>query len=95
MNAPWVTIAAIAGLAILYILIPVAADTYRNFIRMQVVRCPEIQRLAEVDLDIGYAVRSALVGSPHARVIGCTRWPERKGCLAKCISENYRSGGAL
>jgi hypothetical protein len=94
MNAPWITIAVIAALAILYVVIPVAADTYRRFARRRVVTCPETQRLAEVHLDPAYAARSALVGTPRARVSGCTRWPERKGCSAHCTGD-LSTRGAL
>ena len=87
MNAPWIAIAAIVALAIFYILIPVAADAYRRFTLRRVVTCPETQRLAEIRLDPGYAARSTLVGAPKARVTGCTRWPERKGCPADCVGQ--------
>ena len=76
MTDALITIAAIATLAVIYILLPVAGDAYRRFVRQRVVTCPQNERLTEIHLDAGYAARSALVGAPKARVNGCTRWPE-------------------
>ncbi|HTM10101.1 MAG TPA: hypothetical protein VL754_17080 [Verrucomicrobiae bacterium] len=87
METPLLTITAIAAVGLLYVLLPVAADTYRRYGRRRVVTCPETHGLAEIRIDASYAARSALVGAPALRVNACTRWPERKGCPANCISE--------
>jgi hypothetical protein len=85
MTTPLITIAAILALGTLFVLIPVASDSYRRFRRRRVVTCPETKSFAEIQIDAGHAAVSSAFGEPRLKVDDCTRWPERKGCAEDCL----------
>jgi len=85
MTTPLITIAAILALGALFVLIPVASDSYRRFRRRRVVTCPETKASAEILIDARHAAGSSLFGNPRLRVNDCTRWPERQGCAEDCL----------
>lgn len=86
MTAPLITIAAILALGTLFVLLPVAWDSYRRFRRRRVVTCPETKAIAEIVVDARRAACSSLVGRPRLRVQDCTRWPRRQGCAQDCLA---------
>ena len=86
MNAPLITIAAILVLGTLYVLIPVALDTYQRFRRRRVVTCPETKAFAEVLIDAPRAARASLFGKLRLKVKDCSRWPDRKDCAENCLT---------
>ena len=67
MTTPLITIAAILALGTLFVLIPVASDSYRRFRRRRVVTCPETKSFAEIQIDAGYAAVSSAFGEPRAQ----------------------------
>lgn len=88
MNAPWITVSAIVGLAALYVFFPVIAHTFQRYGRKRVLRCPDATTLAEVNVDACRAAFSSALGRPLLRVRDCSLWPKRKGCRERCLSEN-------
>jgi hypothetical protein len=85
MSAPFLTLLAIAGVAILYVLVPIAADTFARYRKRRAVRCPETGLVADVQIDARHAARTAVSGSPELRVEDCSLWPGRKGCAETCV----------
>jgi hypothetical protein len=85
MTTPLITIAAILALGTLFVLIPVASDSYRRFRRRRVVTCPETKASAEILIDARHAACSSLFGNLRLRVKGCTRWPKREDCAQDCL----------
>jgi hypothetical protein len=85
MTTPLITIAAILALGTLFVLIPVASDSYRRFRRRRVVTCPETKAMAEILIDARHAACSSLFGNPRLRVNDCTRWPKREDCAQDCL----------
>jgi len=85
MDNALITIAAILALGTLFVLIPVASDSYRRFRRRRVVTCPETKAIAEILIDARHAACSSLFGNPRLRVKDCTRWPKREDCGQDCL----------
>lgn len=87
MVTPWITVAAILGLALIYVFFPLAAHTFQRYRKKTVLRCPEEMTLAEVNIDARHAAFSSTVGKPALRVSDCSLWPKRRGCRENCLSE--------
>ena len=85
MKIPLITMISVIALGVLYVLIPVAANTYRRFHRRRGLRCPETGGFAEVDIDAHHAARSSAFGRMRLRIKNCTLWPKRKGCAERCL----------
>lgn len=88
MITPWITVAAIVGLATIYVFFPVAAHTFQQYRKKRVLRCPEEATLAEVNVDARHAAFSSTLGRPVLRVRNCSLWPKRRGCRERCLSES-------
>lgn len=81
---PWVILPALAALAILYVLLPVALTTFSRYRRQQNLKCPETGKEAGLYFDAGRAAVSACYGRPALSVQNCSLWPERSGCAQAC-----------
>ena len=86
MGTPWIILAAIAALALAYVVVPVMADTFLSFRRGRTVRCPETGLMAQVSIDARRAMLTAVPGPATVRVAECSLWPERRGCAEKCVA---------
>jgi hypothetical protein len=93
MSAPWIVIAAIVGVGMLYVLLPVAADTFHRFRGRRSLRCPTTGEEAEVEVDARRAALGSIVGRLLLRVKGCSLWPERQGCAEECVKLPEVEGG--
>jgi hypothetical protein len=78
-------IGLVFGLGILYVLVPVVLDVYRQYRRSRTVLCPEEGREARIEFDARRAAISAAYGAPKLEIVGCSFWPERGGCAQSCI----------
>lgn len=85
MNTPWFLLAAIVGLAVLYVLLPVVVATFLRFRARQSLMCPETGRNAELIMDARRAALTSAFGQPRPRVKDCSLWPERRGCGLTCL----------
>jgi hypothetical protein len=83
---PWIVIAGIVAVAVVYVLLPVAADTFRRFRVPRILRCPETEKEAEVALDAPHAALTSAFGPPVLRVKNCSLWPEREDCPQDCLA---------
>jgi hypothetical protein len=63
----------------------IAVVTWRRTRGQRVVTCPEMRKLAAVELDTGHAVVTALWESADLRVKKCSRWPEHRKCDQGCL----------
>jgi hypothetical protein len=87
MDAPWITLAAIGALALVYVIVPIVADAFVRFRETRTVGCPETGLAAKVDMDARHAALTAVPGPPDARVTACSLWPARSGCEQKCVAQ--------
>ena len=86
MSAPWITLIAIAAVAVFYVLVPVAAEVFARYRRRRTVRCPETGTEAKVQVDAVLAALTAVPGPPDLRVEDCSFWPGRKDCAQTCMA---------
>jgi hypothetical protein len=87
MAAPLITIAAILGVALVYVLLPIVADVFVRVRGRRTVGCVETGLVAEVKLDARHAALTAIPGPPALRVKDCSLWPERAGCAQECVAQ--------
>lgn len=85
MGSPWILVAAILALGLLYVLVPVVADAFRRFRTRRMLRCPETGSEAEVGLDARKAALTSAFGRPLLRVKNCSLWPQREDCHQECL----------
>ena len=85
MSAPGIAVAAIIALAAVYVLVPVAADTFRRFRTRKSLICPETGQQVEVGIDARRAALTSAFGRALLRVKNCSLWPQRKECGRDCV----------
>ena len=82
----FVTLAAIAALAIVYVLVPIAMDVFSRYRARRQLRCPHTGLMADVELDARHAAFTAIPGPPDVRVRDCSLWPDERHCDQACAS---------
>ncbi len=87
MAAPWIVLAAIVGIGVLYVLVPVAGAVFVRFRAPQRLMCPETGTAATVGAAAGWAAVTALFRHPILRVKRCSLWPGRSGCQEGCLRD--------
>jgi hypothetical protein len=87
MTAPWFTFLAIIGLAILYVMVPIAADTFWRYRPKRTVHCPDEDKRARVQIDATLAAMTAVPGPPKLLVQRCSFWPDRADCAQRCTRD--------
>jgi len=85
MSAPWIVITSVIAVALLYILLPLVADTFFRFRGKKLLRCPVTGERAVVDVDARRAAITSAFGRVLLKARSCSLWPERKGCAQDCV----------
>jgi len=85
MQGPWILLAAIVAVGILYVVVPVAMDVFARYRGGRSLTCPETGAEVRIELDARHAALTAVPGPPRLRVADCTLWPGRGDCLQGCI----------
>ena len=80
-----IIVAAITALAVVYVLIPVAADTYLRYREKRLLRCPATGEEAAVGVDARRAALGSVFARTLLRVRSCSFWPEREQCRQDCL----------
>jgi hypothetical protein len=86
---PLMLIAGIVAMGLVFVVVPIGIDAYRQYRYRKVITCPQTHGLAEVSLNSGLAALGAAVGRPVIGVKSCSLWPQRKGCDENCVAENW------
>ncbi len=86
MSHPWIVLVAVLAVALLYVLMPLVADTFRRFRRPKVLTCPETGGKAEVGIDASRAALTSAFGQPFLRAKSCSLWPEKEQCKQECLT---------
>ena len=86
MNDPWIVLASIVGVSIVYVLLPVVVGAFLRFRGRRQLSCPETGRTAAVGVDAGWAAITSAFRHPLLRVESCSLWPERQGCGQNCLA---------
>ena len=86
MEHPLVVIGAIAAVALLYVVLPVAVGGVARFRRGVHVVCPETGQPLDVNVTTLSSAAWSFRGTGSLRVAICPRWPERQSCDQNCVS---------
>jgi hypothetical protein len=86
MSYPWIVVLAVVALGVLYVLMPLVADTFRRFRSPRMLSCPETGGKAEVGIDASRAALTSTFGQPLLRVERCSLWPEKEQCKQECLT---------
>ena len=81
---PWIVLIAIIGLAVAYVLLPVALTTLSLYRRLRLLRCPETGAECWVGFDAARAALSSCFGRPRLAVRSCSLWPLAGRCSEAC-----------
>jgi hypothetical protein len=87
MTAPLMTFLAIVAVGLLYVIVPIVADTFFRFRHKRIVQCPEEGKPARVLFDATLAALTAVPGPPKLRVDRCSFWPDRADCAQRCARD--------
>lgn len=90
MNMPLLTVVLVFTVGAIYVLFPLALDAFLQFRKPRTVTCPESNNAASVRFDAGRAAATAVLGATELRMVGCSRWPERRNCEQKCARQVAR-----
>lgn len=85
MANPWMLIAAVVGIGLVYVLAPHVGHTYARFKARRALKCPETGKPVQVGVDAGHAAMTSAFGEPALRVKECTLWPEKSNCSQACV----------
>lgn len=72
---------------VLAVYVGIAIATWRRYHGRRVVVCPQTKRPADVTLDLGHAMATAVWDRADLRVATCSDWPDRRGCSEACIAQ--------
>jgi hypothetical protein len=87
MTTPLIVIAAVAGVGLFYVVVPMVLDAYRRYMGIHLVTCPETRQGAKVEVNAGQAALLEAIGRHEPRVRHCSRWPERHDCGQECVRQ--------
>lgn len=85
MSAPWMVLAAIVAVGLVYVLLPTVFEAFLRFRGKRQLSCPETGTEAEVGVDARLAALTEPFRPPLLRVRSCSFWPERDGCARTCV----------
>jgi hypothetical protein len=91
MEHPFLVLAAIAALGLMYVVFPVVLQTFLHYRKGRSLACPEEGRTATVIIDAKTAARTAAVGTPRLQVLNCSFWPQKCGCRQGCLAHALRA----
>lgn len=86
MDHPFLLLAAIAALGLVYVIVPLVLETFTRFRKPRMVNCPEDGRLSTIQIDAKSAAMTAVTGHSKLLVKGCSLWPQRSGCAKNCLT---------
>ena len=90
MSAPWIVLAAIVALAMVYVLLPVVGGVFIRYRRTRGLTCPGTGADAKVRVDARWAALTAAFRHPVLRVKTCSLWPKRSDCQQNCLDSPER-----
>ena len=90
-----VVLLALVGVAVVFVLAPVAGAVYTYYRGPKVVRCPETCRAALIRVNAVRASLDAVTGNPGAIVTSCSLWPRRRQCAQGCVAGVLRPFGVV
>ena len=86
MHPMVMTLMALAGVALAFVILPVGSDAYLRYRDARRVRCPKAGCEAEIGIAAWHAAVTAVPGPPRLHVARCSLWPGREGCAEACVA---------
>ena len=86
MTTPRMMILMIMAIALVYVVLPVALDTFARFRGRRRVICPDTGTAAEIEIDAWHAAVTAFPGPPRLRVARCTGRVATATCGEECLT---------
>ncbi len=65
----------------------IVVRAYLRFRGTRVVKCPETDKPAAVEVDATHFALRTPLGEPGLRLKDCSHWPERQGCGKRCLKQ--------
>ena len=67
--------------------LPLAATlhTYYENRGRKAVKCPDTDQTADIEMDHGFALKTAMRGQERSRVQSCSQWPQHGECGQECL----------
>jgi hypothetical protein len=87
MEKPLLMIAVIAGIGLVYVVLPVMLDVFMRYRKIRRVTCPEEKKTALMNVNAKAAALAAAQGKNQLRVINCSLWPEKRDCAQRCLAQ--------
>lgn len=84
MESPLFLIAAILGLAVVYVVPAVMLEAYSRYCGATDLDCPDTHQAATIRINARHAALTSALGRPKVQVVDCSLWPERKSCDQGC-----------
>lgn len=82
-----VVLPALAGLALLFVLIPVALTVLFHYRRPRLLRCPVTERDVAVQINAGLAALGSLAGGRALALRDCSLWRvDSPCCCQECLA---------
>ncbi|MFQ5899206.1 MAG: hypothetical protein ACE5JN_13310 [Candidatus Methylomirabilia bacterium] len=85
MEHPFVLIASLVALSIVYLFVPAFVLTFREYRGARRVLCPETETQAQVEVAAGRVALTQFFGAPRPKIVTCSLWPEWSGCGRRCL----------
>ncbi len=73
------------GIALAYVVVPAVLEGFADYEASRKVTCPATANQADIRASRLGGVAEIFGGRPDPRVVGCSLWPERKGCDRACV----------
>lgn len=86
MAHPFMLIASLIALSVLYLLIPAFTLVFLQYRSKRRLLCPQTGTGAEVGIARARAAASQFFGAPQLKVANCTLWPGQAGCAQRCLA---------
>lgn len=84
MTGAWLVFLGIVAVALIYVVLPIVADTFLRYRAKRMVHCPVENKPARVLVDAPLAALTAVPGPPKLRIDRCSFWPDRADCAQRC-----------
>lgn len=85
MDHPYILIASLVGMSIVYLFIPAVVLTFLEYRGARRVLCPDTATKAEVKVAAGRTALTQFFGAAALKIADCSLWPKQSGCRRQCL----------
>lgn len=85
MEHPLIVIGAIAGLGVIYVMLPIFLDVFSRYRGARNVICPLKNKETAIYIDAEWAALTSLAGNTRLRIKSCPLLHEAETCAQDCL----------